>query len=70
MLLCYIYCKRTSRLIENHKIMIKLLQVVGLVSFALYVVIISISSVKNHQDGAKGIYSSCKTKHYLILNTL
>ena len=32
--------------------------------------IISISSSKNHQDGANGIYSSCKTKHYLILNTL
>lgn len=69
-LLCYIYCKRTSRLIENHKQMITVLQIVGVISITVYVVIISMSSIKNHQDGANGIYSSCKTKHYLILNTL
>ena len=47
-----------------------MLKIVGLVSITLYVVIITLSSIKNHQDGAKGIYSSCKTTHYLILNTL
>jgi len=39
-------------------------------SIALYVVIIAISSKKNHQDKGKGIYSSCKTRHYVILGTI
>lgn len=50
--------------------MIKVLKIVGVVSIIFYVVIITLSSIKNHQDGAKGIYNSCKTTHYIILNTL
>jgi hypothetical protein len=67
LILCYIYCRDTSRLLDNPKVWLVSLQIIGLLSFALQCAIEIYDIIQKHNEG-NAVYLGCKTPHYVFVN--
>lgn len=70
-IICYIYCLRSSRLFENRKTWFKALKIIALVSVGLYLLLLLIAFVRDlKHENTRSIYTSCSTGIYFIIDSL
>lgn len=70
-LICYIYCLRSSRLFSDRKTWFRALKIISIISIGIYFVLVLIAIVKDAVLNKSGdIYLSCTTGIYFVIDFL
>jgi hypothetical protein len=68
-LVCYIYCLRSSRLFQNRKVWFRTLKIIAAASISIYIVLILSAIIKQViMKKNKDLYLSCTTDVYFAIN--